>query len=80
MARMNTCYPDRRLDPMDYEVPACPCCGEECETHYKKDGEIIGCENCIDKTDAYENMDDEDPFLDSYVHELRKRGAEFLYD
>lgn len=73
-------YQDRRLDPMDYEVPACPCCGEECETHYKKDGQIIGCEHCIDAVDAYEDMDDEGPLLDSMVHELIEKRKGFWED
>lgn len=32
----------------------CPVCGEECETFYKIIHEIVGCEKCVDKVDAYE--------------------------
>ena len=31
----------------------CPFCGEECEKFYKRDGEVIGCDMCIDIVDAY---------------------------
>lgn len=32
----------------------CPVCGEECETFYKSDGEVLGCDVCIDAVEAYE--------------------------
>ena len=32
----------------------CPVCGEQCETFYKVIHEIVGCEKCVDKVDAYE--------------------------
>lgn len=43
------------LNP-DYENPRCPICGCECETFYKKDREIIGCDVCVDAVNAYEAM------------------------
>lgn len=36
------------------ESPSCPVCGEECGYYYKAEGEIVGCENCVTKIDAYE--------------------------
>ena len=40
--------------PPERDMPVCPECGEECETYYRDGtGRIIGCENCIDKLDAY---------------------------
>lgn len=40
----------------------CPICGEECDTFYKSDGEIIGCNMCVDVVDAYsdESYEEED--------------------
>ena len=37
---------------LDYKEPEykpyfCPVCGEECETIYQKDGETLGCDNCL---------------------------------
>lgn len=43
------------LDPTADEI-ICPVCGYACETFYKHDGEIIGCDICVDKVDAYEEM------------------------
>lgn len=31
----------------------CPVCGEECETFYKFEGEIFGCDMCVDVVEAY---------------------------
>lgn len=44
-------------EPDEYPEPRCPCCGNVCETIFRKDGEVIGCEECItqeDSTDAEE--------------------------
>ena len=47
----NTDYPDGR-EPQE---PMCPRCGRECETiYYAPYGDIIGCENCIDSGDAWD--------------------------
>ncbi len=33
--------------------PACPVCGRECMTIYRdRDGEIVGCDDCIREIDA----------------------------
>ena len=48
----------------DYPTPPeqpeiiCPVCGFDCYTLYTKDGEVVGCDNCIEEHDAYEWWDD----------------------
>lgn len=50
-----TGYPDNRTD----EEPTCPICGAVCEDIYKdREGEIFGCECCIEKCQAWEVMED----------------------
>lgn len=35
----------------------CPVCGETCETiYYDKFGEMVGCENCVTRKDAWEAL------------------------
>lgn len=35
--------------------PICPVCGEECDTLYRDNfGNIVGCDNCITSSDAWE--------------------------
>ena len=34
--------------------PKCPLCGQECSTLYVVDGEVLGCENCVETVDAYD--------------------------
>lgn len=44
----------------DGRKPRCPVCGEECETLYQlHDGEIVGCESCVETVDAWEVLGDE---------------------
>lgn len=48
---------------LDYKEPEvkvylCPVCGEECETIYRKDSDILGCDNCVEAMDAWEALDD----------------------
>ena len=39
----------------DYAVPICPICFAECEyIYYDKDREILGCDNCVNRDDAYD--------------------------
>ena len=46
-----TGYPDGK----EPEYPHCPICGEECDTVYKDNsGDIVGCEECISTSDAWE--------------------------
>lgn len=44
------------LNPTDDIEITCPICGYVCETFYKRDGDILGCDICVDKVDAYEEM------------------------
>lgn len=44
------------LSTEDEKPVFCPICGEECESFYKLDGQIVGCDMCIEKVDAYEEM------------------------
>ena len=46
-----TGFPDRRKD----DEPICPICGDECCTIYKnREGEILGCDECISICEAQE--------------------------
>ena len=37
------------------KYPRCPICGDECEAIYwSKFGEVVGCDECLTKQDAYE--------------------------
>lgn len=38
----------------DEKIYKCPYCNKECEYYYTCDGEIMGCDNCIEKVDAAE--------------------------
>lgn len=41
-------------------VYRCPVCGEECETLYRTaQGDIVGCEECVETVDAWEVLGDE---------------------
>ena len=31
----------------------CPCCGAECDTFYQCDGNIVGCDQCVEAVEAY---------------------------
>lgn len=43
---------------LPFEPVFCPVCGEECEsiftTHGVIFGDVVGCENCLTKFDAYD--------------------------
>ncbi len=41
-------------DGKEPEHPRCPVCGEECDMIYRHDGDIVGCDNCIEESDAWE--------------------------
>ena len=46
---------DPVLEPQDNgEETRCPECGAISETYYRRDGQIIGCENCIETVYWYE--------------------------
>lgn len=42
--------------PVPVKWPVCPVCGEICRWYYKKDGEILGCDMCLEEC----NPEDED--------------------
>lgn len=42
------------LSTEDEKPVFCPVCSKECETFFKRAGEIIGCEMCIEEVDVYE--------------------------
>lgn len=44
--------------PTDVRWPVCPVCGENCRWIYKKDGEVIGCDECVEECDAWEELDE----------------------
>lgn len=47
-----------RLDPTEPDpAPRCPVCGEECETFYICDDEVIGCDRCTEAVDAIDYTD-----------------------
>lgn len=43
------------------KFPKCPICGAETDTFYynKHLGEIVGCDNCLDSRDAWEDLAEE---------------------
>ncbi len=41
--------------PVRVSWPRCPVCGAECETLFRgRGGEILGCEDCVTASDAWE--------------------------
>lgn len=46
--------------PEDYDVPYCPMCGEDCTIYYKRCGEIVGCDMCLDDVDAWEEKENDE--------------------
>lgn len=49
-----------RLEPPEpdpFAPPRCPVCGEECETFYVNDYEIVGCDRCAEAVDAIDYAD-----------------------
>lgn len=51
---------DWKSGDMEYHCPICD--STECEKVYKSDGEIIGCDQCID----YDYIEDLDPNEEDY--------------
>lgn len=57
--------------PKNEPAPTCPVCGEETDEFYKgKDGEIVGCGNCISTVDAWEEVSDGDVFYGNSCKEF----------
>ena len=47
------------LEPPEYENPECPICGSECETIVTtRNGEVLGCDQCLRFEDAYDYMEE----------------------
>lgn len=43
--------------PPEYQVPHCPVCGSECDTFFRDmEGNIVGCDECVDQLDAWDLM------------------------
>lgn len=40
--------------------PQCPVCHGETDTFYKCQGEIVGCDNCVDPVDAWDETAEEE--------------------
>lgn len=55
MNMMRTGHPDGKEEPQ----PICPVCGEECDTLFLNDGQIVGCENCVETRSAWDLLVDE---------------------
>lgn len=52
--------PERPLEPPEKTCPVCPVCGDECNYfHMGWDGNIVGCDKCVDVVDAWEDMDND---------------------
>ena len=47
---------DAEINGVGYDIPdpKCPICGAECETLFVQGGDVLGCEWCIEKEDAYD--------------------------
>lgn len=53
----STGYPDGK----EPKYPVCPVCGATADTFYKNaEGEILGCDECIYPSDAWETVPDDD--------------------
>ena len=46
--------PEQELEPREDAVPLCPICAEETDTYYvNAEGEIVGCDSCVEPRDAW---------------------------
>ena len=51
-----TGYPDGK----EPKWPICPVCDEETDTYYKdKHGDSVGCDNCIQTSDAWDEIQED---------------------
>ena len=41
-------------------VPICPVCGEECSWVFVSDGDVVGCDNCVEQVEAWDWLNDEE--------------------
>lgn len=45
--------------PEESGIVRCPVCGEECEDYYLDEaGNVIGCESCVRRVDAWSHRDE----------------------
>lgn len=53
-----TGYPDGK----EPEIPICPMCGQEADDIYRNtdNGEIVGCDNCIERLSAWYALETEE--------------------
>ena len=62
------------------DEPICPICGESCnELYTDKNGDIIGCDNCVSTIDAWEWLQDQELNkeilkAESYYDYLKEEG------
>lgn len=47
-------HQDNPYPPEKPDYPCCPICGQECETIYKIDNEVVGCDQCMTTRNAWE--------------------------
>lgn len=50
-------HQDNPYPPEKPDYPCCPICGQECETIYKIDNEIVGCDQCMTTRNAWEGTE-----------------------
>ena len=43
--------------PCEDKPVRCPVCGQECSDYFKRDGDILGCDMCVDVVDAFEHQE-----------------------
>lgn len=48
----------RKYGLPEADVIRCPICHKECDTFYKSDGEIIGCDVCVVAVESWECEND----------------------
>ena len=46
---------DEKLYEEIVPIRICPHCGSDCETYFKRNSIIVGCEECIKEVSAYED-------------------------
>ena len=56
------CFRETWLDgPPEPKPVYCPVCEDECsEVYFNANGDVVGCDNCISRQDAYEWAAEED--------------------
>ena len=58
--RRNCDPPPSYYEPPEPKTYYCPICGEETDTYFKdRDGDIVGCDNCVRPVEPWEENEDE---------------------